>query len=314
MTTSVGVAGAGTHAWFRRVVTGQLRLVLEEGTIRVATVSVLLVCSSLMTLVPVPAGIDQGWMFIVPVAVSAIGSGLREGLLVALGASLLCALYAIAPTGGADPALFAGVLSARFALLGLLAAVLGAFAEANRSVHADLRQLALMDPLTNVSNVTSFYVYVTELVRRKSPFALVMVDLDDLKVINDRFGHRCGSTAIRSVADALSASVRGNDCVARLGGDEFVVALQAADEHGARVVVERVRELLEELDLPDAPGAKVSVSAGISVQSDGVRTVEELLEAADAAMYRDKRARKVGSSSAEDRLRRNGRERFPVRQ
>lgn len=287
------VAGARPRASFRDLVTGQLRLVLEDGTLRVGTVGVLLVFSSLMSMVPVPAGIDPGWLFLVPVAVSAIGSGLREGLLVAVGASLLCALYALAGAGELGAATFLGVMGARLALLGLLAAVLGAFAEAHLAVQSNLRQLATTDPLTRVANVATFYEAMATTAAGGFNFVLVIVDVDDLKVINDRHGHPVGSAAIRSVADALRGSVRGGDCVARFGGDEFVVLLRDADRAGAQIVINRVRHVLAERPLPGAPGTCVSVSAGVAVYGPEGRSTDELLAAADAAMYRNKRERKV---------------------
>lgn len=292
--TGIQVAGARPRNSFRDLVTGQLRLVLEDGVLRVGTVCVLLVFSSVMSMVPVPAGIDPGWLFLVPVAVSAIGSGLREGLLVALGASLLCALYALAGEGEFATSTFLGVMGARLALLGLLAAVLGAFAEAHLAVQSNLRQLATTDPLTRVANVATFY----EAMASASPgsgFALVVVDVDDLKVINDRYGHPVGSAAIRSVADALRGSVRGGDCVARFGGDEFVVLLRDADRAGAQIVINRVRQVLAERPMPGTDEF-VGISAGVAVHGLEGHSTEELLAAADAAMYGNKRERKVSRS------------------
>ncbi len=291
--TGLEVTGPRPRTTFRDLVTGQLRLVLEDGSLRVATVGVLLVFSSLMSLVPVPAGVDPGWLFLVPVAVSAIGSGLREGLLVAVGASLLCALYALGGAGELAASTFLGVMAARLALLGLLAAVLGAFAEAHLAVQSNLRQLATTDPLTRVANVATFYDTMAAAAAVESRFALVIVDVDDLKVINDRHGHPVGSAAIRAVADALRGSVRGGDCVARFGGDEFVVLLRDADRAGAQIVINRVREVLAERPLAGAGEEHVRISAGVAIYGVEGHTTDELLAAADAAMYANKRERKA---------------------
>ena len=275
-------------------VTEQVRLVLEERTTRLGVVGVLLVVASLFSLVPTIKGIDPGWMFIIPVAISATAAGLKEGLFTAFAASSLVALYTSASTGNADPAAITGVIVARFALYGLTAAFLGAFAEAHYSVQSGLRQLASTDPLTRLSNVARFYEEVGVLERDFHDFAFLVVDMDDLKTVNDRYGHQAGSLAIQKVANCLRRVVRGSDCVARFGGDEFVVVLRNADRMGAQIVINRLREMLAEESLPCAPDVAIEVSVGVAVAGEDGTTSEELLSAADLAMYADKRARKAG--------------------
>ncbi len=262
-------------------------------------VGVLLVLSSAFSLVPMPTGIDSGWFFIVPVAISAIAAGLKEGTLVALAAATLCAIYAAASLGRFDPAPFVGVVAARFALYGMTAAVLGAFAEAHSVVRSNLRELATTDPLTRVANVARFYEQLGVLEAGRTPsFSVVLVDVDDLKILNDRHGHQAGSAAIMTVANTLRRLVRAGDLVARFGGDEFVVVLVDADRAGAQIVINRMREMLDQESIPGAPGHHLSVSAGVSVYGQDGKTSDELLAAADAAMYDDKRRRKVARVSA----------------
>jgi diguanylate cyclase (GGDEF)-like protein len=282
------------------LITQHLRVVLEDGTVRVGMVGVLLVFSSLMNLAPVPAGVDPGWLFLVPVAISSIGSGLREGLLVAVGASLLCGLYATAAAAAGDVdglSFFLGAFAARLALLGMIAAVLGAFAEAHLSVQSNLRELATTDPLTRVANVASFYDAMGLVEGPDSRLALVVIDVDDLKTINDRHGHQWGSATIQAVANALRSCVRAGDLVARFGGDEFVIMLRDADRAGAELVVDRVREHLRAGLTTTTTHIPVSVSAGIAVYGEEGTTTDDLLAAADEAMYSDKRARKTGRAS-----------------
>lgn len=286
---------------FRNLVTQHLRIVLEDGKVRVGMVGVLLVFSSIMSLVPVPSGVDPGWLFLVPVAISSIGSGLREGLLVAVGASLLCALYAAtAATASGESVVgisyLLGVMSARLAVLGLLAAVLGAFAEAHLAVQSNLRQLATTDPLTRVANVASFYEEMGLATAIEPRLSLLLVDVDDLKTINDRHGHQTGSAVIRAVADALRRAVRAGDCVARFGGDEFVVLLRDADRAGATIVINRVREQLDASSVATV-GVPVSISAGVAVYGEDGTNTDDLLALADEAMYSDKRARKAAATS-----------------
>src|SRR5437867_240410 len=123
--------GSPTKRALDALLSGRLRIVLEQDSIRIGIVAFLLVLSSVFSLIPSPAGVDWGWMFIVPVAISAIAGGLKEGLLTAVAASLLSALYLATAHQGVTAAVVLGVISARFALCGLTAAVLGAFAEAH---------------------------------------------------------------------------------------------------------------------------------------------------------------------------------------
>jgi diguanylate cyclase (GGDEF)-like protein len=87
--------------------------------------------------------------------------------------------------------------------------------------------------------------------------------------------------------------VRGSDIVARFGGDEFVVMLRDADRAGAQIVVNRINEELAAIELPQAPGWKLSVSVGVSLSNEDGGTIEELIGVADAAMYDDKRTRRT---------------------
>ncbi len=276
----------------RHIVVEQLRAMLEERYPRFAVVGALLLMASLSSLVPAPKGIDLAWMFIVPVAVSAIAGGLREGMMVAALSALISALYVTAARGQVDAALIVNVTIGRLMLYGITAGVLGAFAEAHHSLQSHLRQLATLDPLTKLSNVARFYDELGIMEGGTAGFAVMLVDVDDLKVLNDRYGHQAGSAAIQHVANALRDVVRGSDCVARFGGDEFVVILKDADRAGAQIVRNRLREVIAEVEFTAAPDHELSVSIGVALfEEDGV-TSEELLEAADRGMYADKRARK----------------------
>ena len=281
--------GAG---FVRALVTDQLRAVLEQRTTRWAVVGSLLICASLSTLIPTPVGVDLAWMFIVPVAISAITGGLKEGAAVALMAALISALFATAALGRVDFALIASVGLGRIILYGITATVLGAFAEAHQSVQSHLRALASLDPLTKVSNVARFYDELGIMETGDQGFAVMLVDVDGLKGLNDQYGHQVGSSAIQIVANALRRVVRASDCVARFGGDEFVVILKDADRAGAQIVMNRLRSALLEAPIPSAPELRVTVSVGVALFGEDGTTSEGLLAAADEAMYSDKRSRK----------------------
>lgn len=276
----------------RHVIVEQLRVMLEQRSTRFAVVGALLLVASLSSLMPAPKGVDLAWMFIVPVAISAIAGGLREGLLVAALGAGISALYVTAARGEIDSQLIANVTIGRLMLYGITAGVLGAFAEAHHSLQANLRRLASLDPLTKLSNVARFYEELGIMETGTAAFVVMLVDVDDLKVLNDRYGHQAGSAAIQHVANALRSVVRATDCVARFGGDEFVVILKDADRAGAQIVTNRLREVILEKEFSAAPGHELSVSVGVALFGEDGTTSDELLEFADVGMYADKRARK----------------------
>jgi len=148
------------------------------------------------------------------------------------------------------------------------------------------RILALTDPLTELPNRRAFAERLKLAFERAEPFALLYVDLDGFKAINDRFGHAAGDEALREVAAILRQAVRQADMAARIGGDEFCLLLASADAASTRVVAERVLAGLRALALPQ--GAGLGASFGIATHHDA-SDPEAVVAAADAAMYRAKR-------------------------
>jgi diguanylate cyclase (GGDEF)-like protein len=148
------------------------------------------------------------------------------------------------------------------------------------------RILALTDPLTELPNRRAFEERLKLAFECKEPFALLYVDLDGFKAINDRLGHAAGDDALRDVGAILRQCVRQADMAARVGGDEFCLLVASADLDNTRVVVERVLAGLRALTLPQ--GAMIGASFGIATHRDG-NDPEEVVAAADAAMYRAKR-------------------------
>lgn len=121
-------------------------------------------------------------------------------------------------------------------------------------------------------------------------FCLLMIDLDDLKGINDQRGHRAGDEALRTVAGVVRSRIRRIDTGARFGGDEFIVLLPETDPTGGWVVAEQIRRGIAEAGLVvDAEPVGTSASVGLVAFPHDGSTVGELLERADAAMYRAKR-------------------------
>ncbi len=158
----------------------------------------------------------------------------------------------------------------------------------------ELRRQAQTDPLTGLLNRTAFserLATATASIDPDSPPAVLFVDIDDFKTVNDTLGHAAGDDLLATVAARLSADVRGDDVVARLGGDEFAVLLTTADGERLRDVADR---LLSSLRAPIAlAGTVLSVTASIggALGAPG-DTAERLLQGADAAMYAAKRSGK----------------------
>lgn len=129
--------------------------------------------------------------------------------------------------------------------------------------------------------------------RTRSPLSVLMLDLDDFKLVNDRFGHQAGDRVLRAIASCLRDTVRANDIVARYGGDEFVVLMPDTGEGDAHLVAERTLAAVAALSHPMADRADVRVgcSAGLALHPRDGRSGKSLLRFADAAMYTHKRAR-----------------------
>jgi diguanylate cyclase (GGDEF)-like protein len=167
--------------------------------------------------------------------------------------------------------------------------------EQRRTRDAAIR-LSTIDPLTGLFNRNFFFAAVGREIARCARsgrgFCLLMMDLDDLKSINDRLGHFQGDRVLRGVGDVIAEGVRRIDTAARYGGDEFVVLLPETDPTGAFVLAEKIRIGVNAMDieLPDAGHPSISIGV-VSYPGDG-RTSDELMISADNAMYASKRAGK----------------------
>ena len=156
---------------------------------------------------------------------------------------------------------------------------------------------ARTDYLTGLANRPEFERAIDRAVaaaqRHKRRLALMMIDLDNLKEINDNQGHHVGDESIRVLAQELQRAVRATDTCGRLGGDEFGVAMPEADEHEAREVSVRVRQSLEELNRSEKVPVPVAFSVGIAAWRPGMDW-QAMYQVADKALYADKRRRQAG--------------------
>jgi diguanylate cyclase (GGDEF)-like protein/PAS domain S-box-containing protein len=162
-------------------------------------------------------------------------------------------------------------------------------------LQRQLEQLALYDELTGLANrkllQEQLSLAIASALRDGTSLALMFIDLDGFKAVNDQIGHAAGDDVLRGVADRLRGVVRQNDLVGRLGGDEFVVICETVDQESARAVAERILEAIRQ-PYDGIPAAlPVSASVGVVLSQPAghsVPTSDELLTKADAAMYTSK--------------------------
>jgi diguanylate cyclase (GGDEF)-like protein len=190
--------------------------------------------------------------------------------------------------------------------LSAIAQVVGNIYQLTRS-----RDLAMRDDLTKAFNRRFFEAYLDEEIERSrrygSVFSIIFLDLDDLKMVNNFYGHLTGSRTLQEVAKRILNAVRGIDKVVRFGGDEFCIILPQTDQDQAIAVANRVRKSLTASAFHLDPDVEISITAsfGIATYPTHAMTKEGLIRQADAAMYRVKATTKnaVGVATVQDATR-----------
>jgi diguanylate cyclase (GGDEF)-like protein len=169
-----------------------------------------------------------------------------------------------------------------------------------RSANARLEELTREDSLTGLLNRRAMAERINDLHalarRHGNPYAVILLDIDHFKLFNDSQGHLAGDDVIRGIAESLRLSIRASDAVFRYGGEEFLILLPETDAEGARLVAERVREVVAERGIPHpaSPTARhVTVSMGfteMTARETALGTAwEAIVERADRALYRSKK-------------------------
>ncbi|MBC7859844.1 MAG: bifunctional diguanylate cyclase/phosphodiesterase [Burkholderiaceae bacterium] len=162
----------------------------------------------------------------------------------------------------------------------------------------DLEHYATRDPLTDLYNQRMFWELLGYEVgrarRHEQPFSILMLDLDNFKTVNDRYGHHCGDALLQAFGGVLQSAVRDGDLLARYGGDEFCVILPEASDMQAHMVAQRITELVEAFSMagPDGNKIKVTTSVGIAVFPQHGDNPKDLFLVADNMMYKAKKAGK----------------------
>jgi diguanylate cyclase (GGDEF)-like protein/PAS domain S-box-containing protein len=174
---------------------------------------------------------------------------------------------------------------------------------ARKQVEADLRHEAGLDPLTELTNRRQLLRAIDNQMVRAAEFgetaALLVMDLDGFKAVNDRHGHETGDRVLRSFAAELRRQFRLNDLCARLGGDEFVVLMDGVDPERAPEIANQLTTHFEEI-MFDSDGLALScaISVGWAAVEGSAESPEDVLARADRSMYEAKRARKAHADAA----------------
>lgn len=196
--------------------------------------------------------------------------------------------------------LLAGVASVNLAVFAMLVWYAFARRRCEMEEHKRAQQwayLASHDPLTELPNrfllMDRLEGVLLRAQREKTVFALVFMDVDRFKQVNDNFGHHAGDLVLKRVARAIQSALRAQDTVARISGDEFVVVLEkVADRAQVEAVGDKILAAMPEYLGPEYPGLRIGISLGIALYPEDGSDVDALLKLADAAMYRMKNVRK----------------------
>jgi diguanylate cyclase (GGDEF)-like protein len=163
-----------------------------------------------------------------------------------------------------------------------------------RNYNEQLQDLASHDPLTRVFNAGAYYracdqqIYANQ--RSNQPSAVLFIDLDHFKSINDTFGHAVGDDVLRAVAQSLQSNVRRSDILGRIGGEEFSVFLPNTDVKGAELLAETLRTAIESIQIEvDGVRLKITASIGVAGKRFDQQTMQAIQQHADQAMYEAKR-------------------------
>jgi diguanylate cyclase (GGDEF)-like protein len=237
-----------------------------------------------------PSELRLGILYVIPVLLAAWHDGKAWGIAFAVATSLL--RFGV----GIDQMPVTTALELRILNEAAYLAVVGvaiAGLSQLRHTHVQLELLAMRDPLTNVLNARAFSNELAQELGRNRrygrPLALIYLDLDDFKKVNDAHGHATGDAVLRLVADAMRGAVRQADVVGRLGGDEFGVLMPETDGAVAHAAANR---LVSGIRTVFRGTPSVTASIGVVAVSGTEAGSDELLRKADQAMYEAKRSGK----------------------
>lgn len=240
-----------------------------------------LVCCLLLGIVDlvVPAGLELPFLYILPIAFTTWFAGKRMGILV----SVICTLFLSHNYLSYSTTVEAlDILSA----LGIFIIFVLMLVRIRDLLEME-STLSRTDPLTGVMNQRAFSELVgyeiMRLQRENSPYSLVYLDIDNFKVVNDRFGHAKGDELLKAVASCLTDNLRKTDIVSRMGGDEFTIFYPATGQEPAKVITEKIKEKLDALS--KANDWPTTISMGVVTCTSGKCELDGIVTVADKLMY-----------------------------
>ncbi len=180
-----------------------------------------------------------------------------------------------------------------------------------KEMELRLRELATTDELTGVSNRRHFFNMsrreLNRAYRHHRPVAVLMIDADNFKAVNDQLGHEAGDLMLQALADACLRELRQEDIFGRLGGEEFAACLPDTSLEQAQVVAERMRQSVEDLEVETGSGpARVTISIGVASKGEDNLDLAQLLGRADRELYRAKGAGRNQVKSSQLSLKKGG--------
>lgn len=183
------------------------------------------------------------------------------------------------------------VLTTRLARARATAAELEVALEALRAAEQALKERAYYDHLTGLANrallIDRFHLAIERSKRSRVPFAAVMIDLNNFKVINDKYGHAAGDQVLVAIGRRLMETVRASDTVSRLGGDEFVLIIESIEDRRELALIGQklIDMLAEKVVLETGTEVSVGGSLGFALYPGDGASMETMLHVADQAMY-----------------------------
>lgn len=179
-------------------------------------------------------------------------------------------------------------------ILNLAAWYIRSMAQEHYRLYRENTELATYDDLTGLLNRRAWesrtHALLARAVRERGPLAVLILDIDHFKTVNDTRGHLAGDEVLRQLATCLKRTLREYDLVGRYGGEEFVVSIAGLEEEPLLALAERLRMAVERhaFQLPDASRVHITMSVGVTCLHEGVASLDAMLESSDKALYRAK--------------------------
>src|SRR5687767_4120431 len=217
----------------------------------------------------------------------------RAATLLQIALIAACYIWLSDPSQSESMAVYLAALAAQFTPMILVAYITTMLSSDIRRALTHIKMLSERDELTGVLNMRAFGTVAERISRQAArynhTYTIMMVDSDNLKVVNDTYGHQAGNRLLQMLVQCIQAQLRETDILARYGGDEFIVLLPETAAAGAEIVATRIRQRVEAavLTTRDRP-VSTTVSLGIASYPEHAADLESVMERADQALYASK--------------------------